>query len=92
METKSEERPLQEGTGLVSRRSGVGNRECHLHHATLPPIVTYNAKDEAEARAKGYGDEYIYQEYPKLVGDRTVKSAEEELALLDQMTKAEEKQ
>lgn len=37
----------------------------YLYHATLAPVTVYSAPDEAEARAKGYGDTYVKQEYPK---------------------------
>lgn len=76
----NQESPARED-GLLSARRGVGNRETHLYHPTLPPLITYNAKDEADARAKGYGDEYIRQEYPKAIDGKTVNNAEEEAAL-----------
>jgi hypothetical protein len=39
----------------------------HLHHESDPPVVAHTAEEEADARAKGYTDEYQHKEYPKHV-------------------------
>ncbi len=38
-----------------------------LHHASLPPVVANDSGTEAEARSKGYTEEFIGHEYPKMV-------------------------
>ncbi len=52
----------------------------HLYHETLPPLITHTEAQEADARAKGYGDTYVFHEYPKQIGDVIVNNAEEEAA------------
>lgn len=55
----------------------------HLYHEGLPAFIAHNKTEETEARAKGYGDDYIPQDYPKqLAGNRIANNAEEEAAIL----------
>ncbi len=39
----------------------------YLYHATKPAIVAYDAETEDNARAGGYTEKYVEQEYPKHV-------------------------
>lgn len=55
----------------------------HLYHATEQAVIVHTAQEEAEARANGYQDEYVHQEYPKHVNGRVVNNASEEAALAD---------
>jgi hypothetical protein len=57
-----------------------------MYHETLLPVQAFNADEEASARAHGYGDVYIHQDYPKCKyhwngKTVTVKNSEEEAAL-----------
>lgn len=58
----------------------------NLFHPTLPAVFVYTPADEQAARDKGYGDTYVPQPYPKVVGYTPagnpiiVNSAEEEAA------------
>lgn len=54
----------------------------HLYHETLPAVIVYTSDQEANARANGYEDEYIHQEYPKCVNGKTARNAAEEAAIL----------
>ncbi len=51
----------------------------HLFHESKPPIVANDAETESKARADGYGETYVHQDYPKHVnhedGSVTVLSA-----------------
>jgi hypothetical protein len=58
----------------------------HLYHKTLLAVIALNADEEANARAQGYGDAYVRQDYPKWKhhwnkDSIEVKSAEEDAAL-----------
>lgn len=39
----------------------------HLYHAEKPAVVAHTAVEEANARADGYSETYVHQEYPKHV-------------------------
>lgn len=77
---------------------GSAHKAIHLFHASLPPKTVYSPADANELIAKGYGTEYIHQDYPKMVKigedkdgnaiQRSVANADEEAALLKEQKKA----
>lgn len=70
--------PKLKPTGLLGNR-GYGEG-LHLFHATEAPLVVHTPAEEQAARSRGYGDEYIPQEYPKQVGNAVYHNAAEEAA------------
>lgn len=68
--------------GLLGQGMATGDGK-HLYHAEKPPVIAHTAEHEAKFRAEGYGDDYIFQEYPKQVNGKTVKNADEEKAALE---------
>lgn len=66
--------------------------EKHLYHESAPAVVVYTKQDEEKYLLLGYREEYIPQEYPKVIvtkrceqgfpsETRTAKNAEEEAAI-----------
>jgi hypothetical protein len=58
------------------------SQPIYMYHAILPPKIVFGEEDKQALVAKGYGTEYIRQEYPKHVqfghGRIAVRSKEEE--------------
>jgi hypothetical protein len=89
--------PGQNERGLLSKDPAVAwHSQRHLYHATKAPKAPLTEAEEKTMRADGYGDEYIFQHYPKVLTLKgadgpvhvTVKDAAEEAKVIAKYTPA----